>query len=131
MQIWDVLSNKQVVNIVSSVNDPSKAARQLIDRAVRAWRRKFPTSMVDDCAVICLFLKQPESSEDISVPATSDVKAFTGSFRKVLSRRESSEWKALEGVARVNSVVRLPRIGAVLSWRRRSSSLDEDDDEDD
>ncbi|GJN07190.1 hypothetical protein PR202_ga24998 [Eleusine coracana subsp. coracana] len=131
--VWDVLSNKQVIKIVSSVSDPSKAARQLIDQAVGAWRRKFPTSMVDDCAVICLFFNRPESSSEENgvVPATapSEVKSFTGSFRKVLSRREASEWRALEGVARVNSVVRLPRIGAVLSWRRRSASLDEDEDE--
>jgi len=40
VQIWDVLSNKEVVKIVSSGSDPSKAARQVIDRAVRAWRRK-------------------------------------------------------------------------------------------
>ncbi|KAL6905993.1 hypothetical protein ACP4OV_003594 [Aristida adscensionis] len=52
--IWDVLTNKEVVKIVSSAADPSKAARQLIDRAVRSWRRKYPTSMVDDCAAVCL-----------------------------------------------------------------------------
>ncbi|GJN28499.1 hypothetical protein PR202_gb16632 [Eleusine coracana subsp. coracana] len=128
--VWDVLSNKQVIKIVSSVSDPSKAARQLIDQAVRAWRRKFPTSMVDDCAVICLFFNRPEESGGVPAAPSSDVKSFTGSFRKVLSRREASEWRALEGVARVNSVVRLPRIGAVLSWRRRSASLDEDEDDD-
>ncbi|KAL6653432.1 hypothetical protein ACP70R_009010 [Stipagrostis hirtigluma subsp. patula] len=139
--IWDVLSNKEVVKIVSSVGDPSKAAKQLIDRAVRAWRRKFPTSMVDDCAAVCLFLNR-HSPEETHPAAAEVVKppqsvSFTGSFRKVLSSREASEegttaaWRALEGVARVNSVVRLPRIGAVLSWRRRSASLDEDEDDQD
>jgi hypothetical protein len=91
--------------------------------------------MVDDCAVICLFLnRRPDSSEENSLPAAgADVKApaassFTGSFRKVLSRRElASEWRALEGVARVNSVVRLPRMSAVLSFRRLSASRDDDD----
>ena len=39
VQIWDVLWNTEVVKIVSSGSDP-KAARQVIDRAVRAWRRK-------------------------------------------------------------------------------------------
>jgi hypothetical protein len=122
--------------VSSSVSDPSKAAKQLIERAVRAWRRKFPTSMVDDCAVICLFLNRPDSSEENnSLPAVADAKppaasSFTGSFRKVLSRRElASEWRALEGVARVNSVVRLPRMGAVLSFRRRSASRAEEDDD--
>ncbi|CAD6269070.1 unnamed protein product [Miscanthus lutarioriparius] len=141
--IWDVLSNKEVVKLVSSASDPSKAARQLIDRAVRAWRRKYPTSMVDDCAVVCLYLNRraspgPEESL-LPVPGTGDdVKPFTGSsFRRALSNgggEASSEegatvWRALEGVARANSVIRLPRLGRVLSWRRRSSSLDEDDGE--
>ena len=146
MQIWDVLSNKEVVKLVSSSTDPSKAARQLIDRAVRAWRRKYPTSMVDDCAVVCLYLNRrasPGSDESLRVPGTGeDVKPpavpFTGSsFRRALSSgggEASSEegatvWRALEGVARANSVIRLPRLGRVLSWRRRSSSLDEDDGE--
>uniref|UniRef100_A0A0A9H487 protein-serine/threonine phosphatase n=1 Tax=Arundo donax TaxID=35708 RepID=A0A0A9H487_ARUDO len=139
--VWDVLSNKELVKIVSSVSDPSKAATQLIDRAVRAWRRKYPTSMVDDCAAICLFLNR-DSPEETTLPGPADVKPpalsmlFTGSFRKVLSSREASEegttvWRALEGLARVNSVIRLPQIGRVLSWRMRSSSLDEDEDDQD
>lgn len=131
--IWDVLSNKEVVKIVSSVTDHSKAGKQLIDRAVKAWRRKFPTSMVDDCAVICLFLKPVSSEESLPGDAKPPAASFAGSFRKVLSgeaaggSEEGTVWRALEGVTRVNSMVRLPRIGAVLSWRRRSASLDEDD----
>ncbi|EES07864.1 probable protein phosphatase 2C 73 [Sorghum bicolor] len=142
--IWDVLSNKEVVKLVSSATDPSRAARQLIDRAVRAWRRKYPTSMVDDCAVVCLYLNRraspgPGPDESLRVPGTGDdVKPFTGSsFRRALTSNggggEAEEgatvWRALEGVARANSVIRLPRLGRVLSWRRRSSSLDEDDGE--
>nr|CAB3488844.1 unnamed protein product [Digitaria exilis] len=138
--IWDVLSNKEVVKTVSSVSDPSKAARQLIDRAVRAWRRKYPTSMVDDCAVVCLFLNRaPGTAGDVvkAPPHHVDDQAavssssFTGSFRRVLSGRggeaSSEVWRALEGgVARANSVIRLPRM---LSWRRRSNSLEEDEDQ--
>ncbi|KAJ9169262.1 hypothetical protein P3X46_017470 [Hevea brasiliensis] len=54
--IWDVLSNKEVVDIVSSAPSRSSAARALVESAVRAWRYKYPTSKVDDCAVVCLFL---------------------------------------------------------------------------
>lgn len=142
--VWDVLSNKEVVKLVSSAPDPSKAARQLIDRAVRAWRRKYPTSMVDDCAVVCLYLNRraspaPDESSSGLLPVPDDVRpaaAFTGSsFRRALTsngQAVSEEgtmavWRALEGVARANSVIRLPRVGRVLSWRRRSTSLDEDD----
>ena len=117
-----MLTNREVVKIVSSTTDPSKAARQLIDRAVRAWRRKYPTSMVDDCAVVCLFLKRPAADEK----APQAVSSLSNS--KVVVSGEASEegtttvWRALEGVARANSVMRLPRMGRVLSWRRRSST---------
>ncbi|CAM8918087.1 unnamed protein product [Rhodiola kirilowii] len=52
--VWDVLSNKEVVEIVASVGH-SSAARTLVESAVKAWRYKYPTSKVDDCAAVCLF----------------------------------------------------------------------------
>jgi len=128
VQIWDVLSNKEVVKTVSSGSDPSNAARQLIDRAVRAWRRKYPTSMVDDCAVVCLFLNRRAAPDDEAV----------SSFRKQVvggvdgwEEGTTTVWRALEGVARANSVMRLPRMERVLSWRKRSSSSLMDEDQDD
>ncbi|KAG1364266.1 putative protein phosphatase 2C 66 [Cocos nucifera] len=54
--VWDVLSNKEVVDIVASAPTHTTAARAVVDCAVRAWRLKFPTSKIDDCAVVCLFL---------------------------------------------------------------------------
>ncbi|KAH9607700.1 hypothetical protein KSS87_010963 [Heliosperma pusillum] len=54
--IWDVLSNKEVVNIVGAAATKSTAARSLVEMAVRNWKMKYPTSKIDDCAVICLFL---------------------------------------------------------------------------
>lgn len=33
------------------------AAKLLVKYAARAWRSKFPGSKIDDCAVVCLFLK--------------------------------------------------------------------------
>ncbi|XP_074322632.1 putative protein phosphatase 2C 33 isoform X1 [Apium graveolens] len=53
--VWDVLSNDEVVDIVASVPEHSLAARALVESAVHAWRYKYPTSKVDDCAVVCLF----------------------------------------------------------------------------
>ncbi|KAK7324732.1 hypothetical protein VNO77_28533 [Canavalia gladiata] len=54
--VWDVLSNEEVVEIVSSVPTRSSAARILVDSAAREWKLKYPTSRMDDCAVVCLFL---------------------------------------------------------------------------
>ncbi|CAL0316303.1 unnamed protein product [Lupinus luteus] len=52
--VWDVLSNKEVVDIVASTPQ-SCAARTLVESAVQAWKTKLPTSKVDDCSVVCLF----------------------------------------------------------------------------
>ncbi|KAK9141132.1 hypothetical protein Scep_010813 [Stephania cephalantha] len=64
--VWDVLSNNEVVDIVASAPTQSSASRFLVESAVRAWRSKYPTSKVDDCAVVCLFL---DSSPDNSTTA--------------------------------------------------------------
>ncbi|XP_039050697.1 probable protein phosphatase 2C 65 [Hibiscus syriacus] len=56
--VWDVLTNKEVITIVESVKPQSRAAEVLVDYAVQAWRSRCPGSEVDDCAVICLFLKE-------------------------------------------------------------------------
>nr|POE83177.1 putative protein phosphatase 2c 52 [Quercus suber] len=54
--VWDVLSNEEVVEIVSTAPTRSSAARILVDSAAREWKLKYPTSKMDDCAVVCLFL---------------------------------------------------------------------------
>lgn len=58
MQVWDVLSNIEVIRIVASARKRSMAAKLLVDRAVRAWRYKYPCAKIDDCAVVCLFFKR-------------------------------------------------------------------------
>ncbi|KAF9587341.1 hypothetical protein IFM89_001331 [Coptis chinensis] len=63
--VWDVLSNKEVVDIVASAPSRTTAARAVVDCAVRAWRLKFPTSKSDDCAVVCLFLDEVSQSSQV------------------------------------------------------------------
>lgn len=69
MQIWDVLSNEEVVDIVASASR-SSAARVLVDSAVKAWRTKFPFCKVDDCAAVCLFFDP--NSDKLAPEASAD-----------------------------------------------------------
>lgn len=58
-----MLSNEEVVDIVSSATTRSSAARSVVDSAAREWKLKYPTSKMDDCAVVCLFLDGRMDSE--------------------------------------------------------------------
>ncbi|KAK3123792.1 hypothetical protein QOZ80_8AG0636100 [Eleusine coracana subsp. coracana] len=73
--VWDVLSNKEAVDIVASAPSRATAARALVDCAVRSWRLKFPTSKSDDCAVVCLFLVQESKPEEMTQPSGLEVLA--------------------------------------------------------
>ncbi|KAK1697094.1 hypothetical protein QYE76_013791 [Lolium multiflorum] len=59
--VWDVLSNEEAVRVVAATPDREKAAKRLVECAVRAWRRKRRDIAVDDCSAICLFLHSPAS----------------------------------------------------------------------
>ncbi|OMO52614.1 phosphatase 2C (PP2C)-like protein [Corchorus olitorius] len=84
--IWDVLSNKEVVDIVASAPARSSAARALVESAVRAWRYKYPTSKVDDCAVVCLFLDS--TSNNLSTASNAKPKVQPTSVDQVVNDNE-------------------------------------------
>ncbi|XP_056845158.1 probable protein phosphatase 2C 33 [Raphanus sativus] len=141
--IWDVLSNEEVVKIVASAPSRSSAAKALVETAVRAWRHKYPTSKVDDCAAVCLYLNSNDSNgistassfskleddEDeidddgsvgpsglgrsSTVRTTGKEIALDESEAEKLIKEEDTEhgteYSALEGVARVNTLLNLPR----------------------
>ena len=72
LQVWDVLSNEEVVEIVSTAPTRSSAARLVVESAAREWKSKYPTSKMDDCAVVCLFLdgkmdSEPDYNEQSSI----------------------------------------------------------------
>ncbi|KAA8533407.1 hypothetical protein F0562_031159 [Nyssa sinensis] len=94
--IWDVLSNKEVVDIVASAQTRSSAARALVESAVRGWRYKYPTSKVDDCAVVCLFLDS--KTDNLSTASNTKPKEWTSSMEQVDigSEKEPSEPTGLE-----------------------------------
>ncbi|PKI66904.1 hypothetical protein CRG98_012667 [Punica granatum] len=117
--IWDVLSNKEVVDIIASAPARSSAARSLVENAVRAWRYKYPTSKVDDCAVVCLFLDSDSlstasnSKPNEQQPSSMDqAKTTTEGSKDDASESENvdteGDWSALEGVSRLNTLLNLP-----------------------
>ncbi|XP_004492511.1 probable protein phosphatase 2C 65 [Cicer arietinum] len=132
--IWDVLTNNEVINIVASAPRKSIAAKLLVKRAVRAWKYKYPGSKVDDCAVICLFLDdQPVLSHSQSSTSRKSRHRSRHSHRSKSQRNEDNEtvagkvgvelneeWKALGGLARANSISKLPRVARNMSKRQSS-----------
>lgn len=59
--MWDVLSNKEVSSVVWEADTEKDAARAVVEAATAAWKQKYPSSKVDDCTVLCLFLhKKPQ-----------------------------------------------------------------------
>ncbi|XP_030488886.2 probable protein phosphatase 2C 72 isoform X1 [Cannabis sativa] len=53
--VWDVLSNNEVACIVLEAKSEEEAARGVVEGAMGAWKRKFPSAKVDDCTAVCLF----------------------------------------------------------------------------
>ncbi|XP_021734367.1 probable protein phosphatase 2C 33 [Chenopodium quinoa] len=133
--IWDVLSNKEVVDIVAGAPSRSTAARALVETAVRGWKMRYPTSKTDDCAVVCLFLDSntdnissafaskekdhPISAEPAEAgadkehadgPTTVDQQTIKVD-EKVATEDDMllDDYSALDGVTRVNTLLNLPR----------------------
>lgn len=104
--IWDVLSNEEVIDIVASTDAPSRAAQAVVESAVRAWRQKYPTSKVDDCAVVCLFLATSATCATKRDPGKNVEEDESSS---TMNMETGKDWSALEGVSRLNTLLTLPR----------------------
>ncbi|XP_010440790.1 PREDICTED: probable protein phosphatase 2C 74 [Camelina sativa] len=111
--IWDALTNEEVIEIVAKAPTRSSAGRALVEAAVRNWRWKFPTSKVDDCAVVCLFLdSEPNSlstasfSKEIHISnGVTEPEPDKASTSTPGSGTGSPE---LNGVNRIDTLVNLP-----------------------
>ncbi|XP_073394994.1 probable protein phosphatase 2C 33 [Physcomitrium patens] len=95
--IWDVLSNEEVVQVVAQAPTRATAARALVESAVRVWRLKYPTSKVDDCAVVCLYVDQTFSASSESLPPKETSKP-NGTHDKYLGSN-GSHWERGTSVA--------------------------------
>ncbi|KDP27848.1 hypothetical protein JCGZ_18928 [Jatropha curcas] len=61
--LWDVISNQEAVQIVSSTPDREKSAKRLVQCAARAWKYKKRGIAMDDISAICLFFHYPPSQQ--------------------------------------------------------------------
>ncbi|KAL5701059.1 hypothetical protein ACHQM5_026438 [Ranunculus cassubicifolius] len=63
--VWDVISNQEAVEIVSSTPERAMASKRLVECASRAWKRKRRGIALDDMSAVCLFLHCSPSSQKI------------------------------------------------------------------
>ena len=54
-QLWDVMSNQCVVDIVAKAPSQAQAAKLLCAEALSAWQKKFPRARRDDCTAAILY----------------------------------------------------------------------------
>lgn len=54
-QVWDVISNQEAVEIISSTPDRTQSAKRLVECAALGWKRKRRGIAMDDISAICLF----------------------------------------------------------------------------
>ncbi|MED6167163.1 hypothetical protein PIB30_000414 [Stylosanthes scabra] len=59
--VWDVISNEEAVEIVSSTAERGKSARRLVECAMHSWKRKRRGIAMDDISAICLFFHSPSN----------------------------------------------------------------------
>ncbi|KAM7273067.1 hypothetical protein ACFE04_027731 [Oxalis oulophora] len=83
--VWDVITNEEAVEIVSSTTDKAKSAKRLVECAVRAWKRKRRGFAVDDISALLLLspsiylatLKLPENFTMINTKPDDDNNSLT------------------------------------------------------
>lgn len=76
LQVWDVISNQEAVEIVSTTSDREKSAKRLVECAVRAWKYKKRGIAIDDISAICLFFHSsspPQTVDTLKVPQPAGV----------------------------------------------------------
>lgn len=146
MQVWDALSNNEVIRIVGSAKRRSTAAKLLVAHAINGWKYKYPTSKVDDCAAICLFFKSQttksmskNSKSNVNNPKFLDYRSIKCCGKSpesvivndnritVIDRIGSKkECGALDGgVSRVNTILKISRSLSFMSRRKSSKRFDE------
>lgn len=66
--VWDVISNQEAVQIVSSTADREKSAKRLVECAVGAWKQKKRGIAMDDISAVCIFFHTSNLTMQASKP---------------------------------------------------------------
>lgn len=113
-----MLPNNKVVDIVASSPTQSCAAQCVVELALRVWRYRYPTSRIDDCAVICLFLNV-DSPSAVSAASSSLENEDSDTLTDVIMENSdiienpsetASDWSALQSMARATTMLKLPNL---------------------
>ncbi|CAN6234607.1 unnamed protein product [Urochloa humidicola] len=127
--VWDVLSNDEVVSIISNAPSRVSAARFLVESAQRAWRTRYPTSKTDDCAAVCLFLNREATNTSSSSGTKYMTNVEASSSKHSLTFKSSTavpanlvtalvadeEWSVLDGVSGPVTLPILPKSTSVVN----------------
>ncbi|CAO1939066.1 unnamed protein product [Urochloa humidicola] len=127
--VWDVLSNDEVVSIISSAPSRVSAARFLVESAQRAWRTRYPTSKTDDCAAVCLFLNTEATNTSSSSGTNNMTNVEASSSKHSLTFKSSTAvpanlvttlvanegWSVLDGVSGPVTLPILPKPTSVVN----------------
>lgn len=73
-KVWDVISNEEAVEIVSSTEDRGNSAKCLVKCAAHLWKKKRKEIAVDDISAIVLFFHSSSSLCDQVYPDVSSRK---------------------------------------------------------
>ncbi|CAA2961300.1 probable phosphatase 2C 34 [Olea europaea subsp. europaea] len=63
--VWDVISNQEAIDIVSSKPEREEATKRLVECAVSAWKRKGRAAAMDDISAICLFFHEYDHPQSV------------------------------------------------------------------
>lgn len=103
-----MLSNEEAVQVVATATSRATAARSLVESAVRVWRLKYPTSKVDDCAVVVLYL---DVNSDISTESSEvdNVGVLLSSPQTSLQSRQDAGTRDEENRRTDSSILKAPK----------------------
>lgn len=109
--VWDVLSNKSVMDTVVSSGSKEEAAKCVVDAAINTWKQRNLATRIDDCAVVCHFLKDKLSP------------SLAPKISKKLKGREYNQDNAKQGKEALETNAHLIRYDTIVAIDKQETDL--------